>query len=227
MKTHRIPTVRRPGAPAFTLIELMVVVSIIGILAALSIGAFTMATQTAARNRTQATLQAIISALEVYKKDNGDYPKPKDATSNHGLDVKTGAQMLYQAITGDGNNEIDLGSSTETGKNSQGPRGVNPKFQINGDFVPNQKTDGTWSPGKLNSTLVSSANEFYLIDGFGHPFQYDKAQPTSGNPPPTPTTVNPTYDLWSYGNTNSTESTDASLGTKGNATATSIWIKNW
>jgi prepilin-type N-terminal cleavage/methylation domain-containing protein len=228
MKIHRTLTVRPSGAPAFTLIELLVVITIIGLLAALSIGAFTMATQTAARNRTTATLQAIVSALEVYKNNNGDYPKPKNTT--HGLDVKGGAQMLYQAITGDGNDQIDLGASSEAQTNSRGSGGVNPKFTINGDFVPSRRTDGTWAPGKLNGTLVSAANEFYLIDGFGHPFQYDKAQPTvgaNGAPPPTPTTVNPTYDLWSYGNTNSTESTDAGLSTKENPTATSIWIKNW
>ena len=230
MKIHRILSVCRRGAPAFTLIELMVVISIIAILAALSIGAFTMATQTAARNRTTAVLKAIESALERYKEANGDFPKPKDSSGNHGLDVKGGAQMLYQAITGDGNNELDLGSSAETPKNSQGARGVDPKYVINGDFIPTQKSDGTWSPGKLNATLVSSASEFYIIDGFGHPFQYDKAQPTTGSggaPPPAPTTVNPTYDLWSYGNTNSTESTGASLNTKGDGTATSVWIKNW
>ena len=219
-------TVRPSGARAFTLIELMVVIAIIAILAALSIGAFNMATQTAARNRTTATLQGISSALERYKEANGDYPKTKEDSPQHSLDYKKGAQMLYQAITGDGNDQIDLGGSTESGKASQG-KAADAQYVVNGDFMPGKKSDGSWSAGKLNATMVSAAGEFYLIDGFGHPFQYDKAQPTTGNPPPSATTVNPTYDLWSYANSNTTDSTDGSLNTKGSSTATSIWITNW
>ena len=116
---------------------------------------------------------------------------------------------------------------------------VDPSFSsltINGDFIPTKvtsagSTSSVWK-SKLNATTVDASNNFYLVDGFGHPFQYDRAVITSVTigKAPDPTTVNPTYDLWSYGTgTGGTnDPTGNTLSDKQtNAVATAMWIKNW
>jgi prepilin-type N-terminal cleavage/methylation domain-containing protein len=58
----------------FTLIELVVVVAILGILAALAIPRFTGIRDTAAKNATLADGRTIYSAMEVYYAEKGSYP---------------------------------------------------------------------------------------------------------------------------------------------------------
>src|SRR5438128_3261326 len=58
----------------FTLIELMVVLVIIAILAALTIGATKFAWRKAAESRAQAEVASMETALEQFKNDNGAYP---------------------------------------------------------------------------------------------------------------------------------------------------------
>ena len=71
--------------------------------------------------------------------------------------------------------------------------------------------------------ILKTGNGYMLVDGFGRPFQYQK-----GDAPgvPTPTTINPTYDLWSFGNAESI-TTDTQLTMKQDAKTTASWIKNW
>lgn len=64
---------------AFTLIELLTVVAVLAILAALVIGAGRRATETGRIARTQAALAALGAALEGYKRQYGDYPRTADA----------------------------------------------------------------------------------------------------------------------------------------------------
>jgi len=230
MKIHRLLPIRRPFAQAFTLIELLVVISIIALLAALSIGAFTMAMQTSARNRTTATLHAVVSALERYKEKNGEYPEPSGSVINQtdkfgDMTLNTGgAQMLYQAITGDGNDAINIGNGAAT-SSTGAVTDANKEFVINGDFIPTKDlTTGTFK-SKLNSTTVTSDNKFLIMDGFGHPFQYTKAPvAVTGTPA---TTVNPTYDVWSFANATSADGVTSDLATKQDSTKNAAWIKNW
>lgn len=61
---------------AFTLIELLIVITIIGILMALAIASYAK-TRAAARDaKRQSDLEQIKSALEIYRADNGQYPPP-------------------------------------------------------------------------------------------------------------------------------------------------------
>lgn len=68
MNTHR------PGTTAFTLIELLIVVAIIGILAAIAVPNFLNAQIRAKVARTYADIKAQGTALEMYLLDNNAYP---------------------------------------------------------------------------------------------------------------------------------------------------------
>ncbi len=59
---------------SFTLIELLIVVAIIGILAAIAVPNFLNAQTRAKLARLRADFRAITSALEMYRLDNNDYP---------------------------------------------------------------------------------------------------------------------------------------------------------
>ncbi len=66
---------RRKVQRAFTLVEILIVVVILGILAAIVIPQFTSASEEAAANSTHSQLQTIRSQIELYKMRNvGDLP---------------------------------------------------------------------------------------------------------------------------------------------------------
>jgi type II secretion system protein G len=66
---------KRPGERGFTLVELMVVVAIVALLAAIIIPNYVHARAQAAVAQTQANLKQIATALELYYGDNQAYPK--------------------------------------------------------------------------------------------------------------------------------------------------------
>jgi len=68
-------TQRKRKMQGFTLVEILIVVVILGILAAIVVPQFTSASETAQANSMVATLQTVRSQLELYKvQHNGNYP---------------------------------------------------------------------------------------------------------------------------------------------------------
>lgn len=76
-----LPTAVGLCVRGFTLIELLVVISIIAVLAALSIGAFQRATDSAKETKCVAKLRAIGAAFNLYQAEKGAYPKTAHATT--------------------------------------------------------------------------------------------------------------------------------------------------
>lgn len=59
---------------AFTLVELLVTIAIVAILSGIGLGSFGMVQKTSRDGKRKADLEAIRSALEIYKSDTGGYP---------------------------------------------------------------------------------------------------------------------------------------------------------
>src|SRR5436305_4436231 len=102
------------GKSGFTLLELLIVISIIIVLAGITIATMGYVQDKGRRSRAEAEIAAMSAALESYKADNGIYPaaSPSGPTANH---------ALYQALTGDGNDSIggsakSAGTAASSGK---------------------------------------------------------------------------------------------------------------
>jgi type II secretory pathway pseudopilin PulG len=159
---------------AFTIIELLVVISIIIVLAGLILSTVGYVQKKGARSRAEAEIAAISAALENYKADNGIYPR--DPTTTDTLDPSATINMtnyglaslyLYKQLSGD------------TSANRQPPAGAKTYFP----FKPNQL-----SPTDQTQTVTA------IRDPFGNSYGYSTAKAatpggTIGN--------NPTFDLWS------------------------------
>jgi len=88
MRTRRFPS--RSG---FTLLELLAVMTIIGILAGLIVGASKYGYQKSRRSSAAARIAALETALEDFKADNGYYPRQAVAGSGS-------STVLYNALNG-------------------------------------------------------------------------------------------------------------------------------
>jgi len=106
----------------FTLVELLVVISVIGILAALTLGTGSFVQNKAAHSRAQGEVAAIDLALERYKIDNADYPEASDIGSPGDLyaadptspEYRIAGERLFQALVGRKNFDQAASSSDTT-----------------------------------------------------------------------------------------------------------------
>lgn len=220
----------------FTLIELLAVMTIILILAGLILAIAGNANYKGACARAQGEIQAMSTALESYKTDNGAYPESTpigiskagsdklDPTSTVdqdplGPDSATfiaAGRTLYQALAG-------INPVTGTGIGADGV--TLSKVYMN--FNPNQLGPSpTPTPSASNNKLI------YVVDPFGMPYGYSTVNfywtqaVAAGSPSPAPSPLpgyNPTFDLWST----------AGYGTGGKSSPSPapspgvLWIKNW
>ena len=186
---------------AFTIVELLVVITIIIVLAGLVLSTVGYVQKKGARSRAEAEIAAISSASESYKADNGAYPR--DPAKTDTLDSRGGinwagygsaSQFLYGELAGDP--DFDGGSD--------------PQYKSYMQFKPASlgRRDMSQPPSAANQVA-------YLRDPFGNSYGYSTAYQHDIDQPVPPTHgYNPTFDLWSTGG--STTGTNQSQ-----------WIKNW
>lgn len=225
----------RFNSSAFTLVEMLIVISIIALLAGLTMGGYTYAMRSSKRRLTTGTFEAIKLSLERYSTEFGEYPEP--ASSNQMVEFVpgkaydvSGATCLYQALTGDGYDQI---KGVQASAGSDGASAKSDGKTEGADEVKNKMLV------EIPRTIWMYKNGRYvIIDGFSRPFQYIKAAAAttttssstggssgSGSGSKS-TTINSTYDLWSYGE-DEVNTMMKSVDTLEKQQAAVKWIKNW
>jgi len=156
---------------ALTIIEMLVVIMVIFILAALVLAASSYVQNKGARARAETEIAALSAALESYKADNGIYPRDAAKTDSVNPAASpvpaTASQFLYEQLSGD----------------------------TNDDRTPEAKSYFAFRPNMLLPAPPSTGNITAIRDPFGNPYGYSTAKAAGaafGN--------NPTYDLWSTAN---------------------------
>jgi type II secretory pathway pseudopilin PulG len=192
---------KRSGAFAFTIVELLVVITIIIVLAGLILSTVGYVQKKGARSRAEAEIAGMSAACESYKADNGAYPRDPAATDT--LDTRgainlaayrNASQFFYGQLAGD--------------------------QDFDGSPDPQNKSYMQFKPATLGrrdmAQPASAGNQItYLRDPFGNSYGYSTAYQRDVDQGISPTHgYNPTFDLWSTGGV--TTGADQSQ-----------WIKNW
>ena len=141
-----IPRSQKKAAKAFSLVELLVVISIIGLLAGLSSVAIPKALEAGKKARAKGELMAIVSAVKAYKQEYGSWPATESiSTDSSGEFGAWYGPSKWAAGTGLSRGKdlmkILSGQNVGTGMGSTWPRPMNPK-QIT--FLEGAKSDGSF-----------------------------------------------------------------------------------
>lgn len=194
----RSPKNSRYRAISFTIIELLIVITIIFVLAGLILTTSGYVQTKAKRSRAAAEIAAISAALENYKADNGTYPIDTANGATNTLDARTmfdptaaeyaaASVFLYQELSGD-----PVGNRVPTGK---------PYFP----FKPYMLL-----PKDQTQAVIA------IADPFGYSYGYSTANQANSSKG-----YNPTFDLWS------TVGTGSTLTQSPAPISQDQWIKNW
>jgi len=163
MATRSTPVTARPSCRrvgGFTLVELLVVIGIIVLLFSIATPIIMTARRNAERVRTQGDLNTIASALEAYKADFKDYPRP-DLTTDPTKPVLAWALIGPFAAVPEGVNP---------GDGADGP-GFRTQWNTNVTPPVGSKIWGPYlAPDKFN-TEIRDGNA-YLLDRFGTRIEY-------------------------------------------------------
>ncbi|MEO5915907.1 MAG: type II secretion system protein GspG [Luteolibacter sp.] len=173
MKTNR-----RFGRPAFTLIELMAVITIIVILASLVVAGLSFVTERQAKEKARVQIALLTKALEDYKLSNGSYP-----ASENSADGKNQSKFLFKALYWDSD---DDGTGV--------PADTDQKIYL-ADLDPLTSKQG-WTTGTPSDTTK-------ITDPWGNEYRYRSALKADGTA--NADTINPDFDLWSVGKDGVTE----------------------
>jgi prepilin-type N-terminal cleavage/methylation domain-containing protein len=197
---------------AFTLIELIVVVSIIAVLAALVLSTAGYARKKGARARAETEIAAMSAAIENYKSDNGIYPRgPANAITIGTVTIPANATDNLNART--------RGNPADTADPTYGETSLYLYTLLSGDSTGNRSPTGkSYMAFKPNMLLPpgGSGTVTAISDPFGNSYGYSTANQAD---PVTPKGYNPTFDLWS-----TTGLTTAGQPTQADQNQ---WIKNW
>ncbi len=215
---------------AFTLIELITVVSIIVVLFSLVVGGFSYADRSSKRSRTEVTMRSARGGLELYREKFGAYPTYEAGRASQMISIAkrdfpvAGGACLYQALSGDGYDFIFMGGDKpNTPPNSDG--------RVDAGEAPNVVLVNM--PKEITA---KSGDTYFLVDGFGQPFRYMRSRryDATGTLFDSPDnrnsydTVNRnTYDLWSITDDNAETSLRMSSVEGRTTKADQRWITNW
>ena len=187
---------KRSGRAAFTLIELMAVITIIVILAGLVVGGLGYVTEKQASSKAKLQIALISKALEEYKNDMGQYPPTPNLPAKGGT-----ATSLYSALFYEG---YDY-SKNPTQEPSTPPKAT--KIYLPA-LDPTSSKQGWMDPitGANAVPPAPSAAKTIVKDPWGNEYKYRSAFNASTPPVANTATQNPDFDLWSVGKDGNTGS---------------------
>lgn len=163
----------------FTIVEVLVVMTIILVLAGLVLATSSYVHNKGARSRAEAEIAAISAALENYKADNGVYPNDS-ATNSLNAQSSTNPSGYTEACA-----ELYSGLTGDT----------------NGDGSPDNGAKSYMS--FKSNQFGGSGSSTYIKDPFGNSYGYS----TAGQAGQSGVGYNPTFDLWSTAGSTSSPTT--------------------
>lgn len=196
---------QRHGSSAFTLIELMAVITIIVILAGLVVGGLGYVTEKQAKSKALVQIALISKALEAYKLDIGMYPP---TTTAQKTGATTSAQSLYISLFYEG---YDYAEKSKSGS----PPATWTKKIDNVD-IPKATTiylpdlDPTTSKQGWVDSITGTGTKVPPIttlvkDPYAVEYRYRSGKSANGTA--NTDTQNPDFDLWSCGKDGLTNAT--------------------
>ncbi len=228
---------RKFESSAFTLIELLIVVAIISVLAAIAVPNFLEAQARAKTARVAADMRSVATALESYAVDNGQYPTRHDnwKTNTGILAYPPLREKVFDPTPGYQNAAVGLHViTTPVPYISSLPRDVF-NLPVRALMTPtNELLDAIdyWDPTQVDAWLSIRKGAFSLIGGLGRGWALVSVGPdqylgvtSSGNPggyPAEPPNTQLTGYIV-YDPTNGTISTGNIYRTAGNLTARYIF----
>jgi prepilin-type N-terminal cleavage/methylation domain-containing protein len=166
----RVPARLPAGSRAFTLLELLTVITVVGILMTITIGAVRGAKERATIAQARAELAALVTALEQFKRLYGDYPQTGEFTQapatptalTVGPGVTTAQAKLFNCLTGvfgarDLTNRLSGPNLIEIGKFTTNPTTLTNQFLVPVSNAPNPP-----SKPEQNACLLDPWGRRYL-----------------------------------------------------------------
>lgn len=157
---------KRKSKRGFTLVELLVVVTIIIALMGIVVGIQSSVARKQNNSKAKAQVQAMATALEGFKAKYGDYPWIQFPINGEGSSENSNkedsARLLYKALTGGAKIERSGGSvrTVELTGNSRGPVFLDPsKMSV---------TDGEFFTGEDGFDEGNA----YFVDPWGNAYEY-------------------------------------------------------
>ena len=148
MSEHRRE--RRPSAGGFTLVELLIVVAVIGIIAAIAMPNLLNALDKSKQKKSVSDLRTIASAVEAYATDTACYPR--NITTYLGLKAWIDPYFIKHPPDGDG-----WGNTWDVATAANGS--VYTAASFGKDAVLGPRTGGR--TGDFNCDIVFSAGQFF------------------------------------------------------------------
>ena len=172
----------RRGRQGFSLVELMAVITIIVILAALVVGGMSFVTARQAKNKAQVQIELLSKSIQDYRHDMGRYPGVADNTPVDGKDM---TEELYEALFYEGYQVTE-----------------NPGGAVTGDeatkiYLP--ELDPTSSKQGWVGPATSVPAKTKILDPWGREYRYRKGTNAQ----------NADFDIWSTGPDGETNPADS------------------
>ncbi len=190
---------QRSGRAAFTLIELMAVITIIVILAGLVVGGLGFVTERQAKEKAKVQIALLSKAIEEYKLDMGKYPGSAENTSATG----TISAELYDELFYEG-----YDYSTKDPKPDKWEKTVSSVLVPKAtkiylpDLDPTSSKQGWVTADTAANAKPKPAQK--IIDPWNKEYYYRKGS----------NAVNPDFDLWSAGKDGLTKTTTSAADMK-------------